>query len=194
MMDDYSGKNRRRGKGKIKITRRQKVDNKELTKELLSFKETIFRDINARDEKIKDLKEELKAELKKKTEEGKKNAIRINKKIEILQDQECPGQASERLGEIFLDLVENYATKSSFSGYTFLEEMKSRAIFFLLKYSAKSFNPEKSKNAFAYCTQIVKNAFIQVIKKEKKRAEAKKEYIENYFRSHDLSKKPENII
>lgn len=101
------------------------------------------------------------------------------------------GIASERLGQIFIDLVDNYATKASFSGYTFLEEMKSRAIFFLLKYS-KSFKPEKSSNAFAYCTEIVKNAFIQVIKKEKKHAETKKAYAEKFFRENDYKNK--NIL
>lgn len=94
------------------------------------------------------------------------------------------GIATDRLGEIFIDLVDNYATKSNFSGYSYLEEMKSRATFFLLMYS-KSFNPEKSDNAFAYCTQIVKNAFIQVIKKEKKHNETKKALVEKYFKEKD---------
>lgn len=135
-------RNRVRGKGKIKIIKRQRVDNKELLAELIKFK---------------------------------KNGI-----------------ASERLGEVFLDLVDNYATKSNFSGYSYLEEMKSRAIFFLLLYS-KSFNPEKSNNAFAYCTQIVKNAFIQVIKKENKHAETKKNFVEEFFRNVDYAKKEDNI-
>ena len=103
------------------------------------------------------------------------------------------GVASERLGEIFLDLVDNYATKSNFSGYSYLEEMKSRAIWFLLSYS-KGFNPEKSNNAFAYCTQIVKNAFIQVIKKENKISDAKKVYIEEFFRNVDNSKKGDILL
>ena len=103
------------------------------------------------------------------------------------------GVASERLGEIFLNLVDNYATKSNFSGYSFLEEMKSRAIFFLLKYST-SFNSEKSTNAFAYCTQIVKNAFIQVIKKENRHIETKKNYIEKFFREVNYHQKEDGLI
>jgi hypothetical protein len=102
-------------------------------------------------------------------------------------------KASERLGEIFIDLVDNYATKSNFSGYSYLEEMKSRAIFFLLMYS-KSFKPEKSNNAFAYCTQIVKHAFIQVIKKEKKHNETKKSYAETIFRNRNNVKKDDPLI
>jgi hypothetical protein len=135
-------RNRVRGKGKIKIIKRQRVDNKELLAELIKFKKS--------------------------------------------------GTASERLGEVFLDLVDNYATKSNFSGYSYLEEMKSRAIYFLLLYS-RSFNPEKSNNAFAYCTQIVKNAFIQVIKKENKHAETKKNFVEEFFRNVDYARKEDNI-
>jgi DNA-directed RNA polymerase specialized sigma subunit len=136
-------RNRKRGRGKIKIVKRDKVDNTELKKELVQY-------------------------------------IKTNK-------------ASERLGEIFLDLVENYATKSNFSGYSFLEEMKSRGIYFLLAYS-KSFNPEKSSNAFAYCTQIVKNAFIQVIIKEKKHAETKRAFAEKYRAEHKDYFKKENEV
>lgn len=142
-IEDDELRNRTRGKGKIKIIKRQRVDNKELLKELINFKETNI--------------------------------------------------ASERLGELFLDLVDNYATKSNFSGYSYLEEMKSRAVFFLLKYSL-SFNPKKSNNAFAYCTQIVKNAFIQVIKKENKHNETKKNYVEQFFRDVHYCKKDDDLM
>ena len=91
-------RNRKRGKGKIKIVKRQHVNSEELKNELIKFKK-------------------------------------------------C-GIASERLGEIFLDLVENLATKSNFSGYSYLEEMKSKAIFFLLNYS-KNYNPGWRKAAMA---------------------------------------------
>lgn len=144
-------RNRTRGKGKIKIVKRQHVNNEELSKELVAYKES-----------------------ERKHGKGK-------------------GIATERLGEIFIDLVDNFATKSNFSGYSFLEEMKSRAIYFLLRYSL-SFNPKKSNNAFAYCTQIVKNAFIQVIKKENKHIETKKNYIEKFFREVDYSKKDDELM
>jgi len=144
-------KNRMRGKGKMKIVKRQRVNNKELKEELLKY-----------------------------IESEKKNG----------KDK---GIATDRLGEIFMDLVENYATKKNFSSYSYLEEMKSRAILFLLKYS-KSFKPEKSDNAFAYCTQIVKNAFIQVIKKEKKHAEMKKAYVEKYYHEKNWLKREDHLL
>lgn len=136
-------RNRVRGKGKIKIVKRQHVDNKELVAELIKFKQS--------------------------------------------------GIATERLGELFLNLVDNYATKSNYSGYSYLEEMKSRAVFFLLNYSS-SFDPAKSNNAFAYCTQIVKNAFIQVIIKENRHNETKKKYIEQFFRNVHYDHKDDDLM
>jgi len=176
-MESSEEKNRKRGRGKIKITKRQHVNNKELVEEIVKFKKS-----------YNDAKEEK----EKRIEQAKKDKL-SPEKIEEIENEEVYGIPSERLGEIFLDLVDNFATKSNFSGYTYLEEMKSRAIFFLLKYS-KSFNPEKSKNAFAYCTQIVKNAFIQVIKKEKKYVESKKVLVERYYHERKFDKKDDDLI
>ncbi|MCS7316936.1 MAG: hypothetical protein NZZ41_01250 [Candidatus Dojkabacteria bacterium] len=95
------------------------------------------------------------------------------------------GIASERLGELFTLHTERYASALSFKNYTFLEEMKSQAKLFLLKY-AKSFDPNydsktgKKLNAFAYCTAIIYNAFIQVINREKKHSKLKDKIIKVY--------------
>lgn len=170
-------KNRRRGRGKIKITKRQHVNNEELVNELLDFKASYQDALKKKEEKIK---------------KAKKSGA-SSEKIKKLEDKEVYGVPSERLGEIFVNLVDNFATKSNFSGYTYLEEMKSRAIFFLLRYS-KNFDPEKSKNAFAYCTQFVYHAFLQVIKKEKKHIEAKKALVEKYYNEKRFDKKDDDLI
>lgn len=94
------------------------------------------------------------------------------------------GQASDRLGELFMIHVQRCASAANFKGYTYRNEMESTALFFLLKYS-KNFNPEKQiakgkkPNAFAYCTQIIHNAFLQVIAKEKKHSTLKDKLIKN---------------
>ena len=44
---------------------------------------------------------------------------------------------------------------------------------------AKNFNPEKSKNPFAYFTQIIYYAFIRRITKEKKQTQIKQKIIDN---------------
>jgi hypothetical protein len=199
-------KNRKRGKGKIKIIKRQHVNNAELIKELQAFKATVEVEKEQKKEELKKIKEEI-VSLKNELEEYQqlkrprentltdlKNKLKDKKaEYDNVFKRPCNGRATERLGEMFLDLIENYATKPCYSGYTYLEEMKSRATFFLLKYS-RSFNPEKSNNAFAYCTEIVKNAFIQVIKKEKKKSEAKKQYVEDYLKNLDYHKKDDRLL
>jgi len=170
-------KNRRRGRGKIKITKRQLVDNSELVQELVNFRASYEKEVNDHKNKIKERK--------------KKGASATE--IKKLEQKEIFGTPSERLGEIFVNLVDNFATKTNFSGYTYLEEMKSRAIFFLLKYS-KNFDPAKSKNAFAYCTQFVYHAFLQVIKKEKKHIETKKALVEKYYNERHFERKDDDLI
>lgn len=65
-----------------------------------------------------------------------------------------------------MKLVNNFANKRNFSGYTYLDDMKSEALITCVKY-AHNFNPEKSNNAFAYFTQIINNAFKMYLNKEK---------------------------
>lgn len=104
------------------------------------------------------------------------------------------GKATERLGELFTIHVDRYATSLSFKNYTYLDEMKSQAKLFLLKYST-SFDPNyaakngKKMNAFAYCTSIIYNAFLQVIQREKKHSALKDKLIKNAEKiNHELEK------
>ena len=70
------------------------------------------------------------------------------------------------IGECVMKLVENFAHKRNFSGYTYLNDMKSEALLTCVKY-AHNFNPDKSDNAFAYFTEIIKNSFKMYLNKEK---------------------------
>jgi len=74
----------------------------------------------------------------------------------------------EYLGECFLKIATNLSTKPNFSGYDFKEEMIYDGIENCLMY-VNRFDPNKSNNPFAYFTQIIWNAFIRRIKKEKKK-------------------------
>lgn len=76
------------------------------------------------------------------------------------------------MAECFLKIVKGLGRKKNFSGYLFLDDMKSQAIEQCVRY-ADRFNIEKSENAFAYFTQISYHAFIQMINKEKKIAKTK---------------------
>ncbi len=68
--------------------------------------------------------------------------------------------------ECFLEITRRIGTKRSFSGYSYLDDMKSEAIEHCLKASGK-FNI-KFENPFAYFSQCVHHAFLQYLKKENK--------------------------
>jgi hypothetical protein len=73
----------------------------------------------------------------------------------------------EYVGECFMKIAENLSHKPNFLSYTFRDEMISDAIENCVMY-ADNFNPAKSKNPFAYFTQIVYYAFLRRIQREKK--------------------------
>lgn len=87
---------------------------------------------------------------------------------------------NEKLGYTIKLLVDHYLHKPCFSNYTFKDKMASEAIYLCVKY-AKNFNPEISKNPFAFFTQIAWSGFIKVIQQEKKISVLKKELYDRAF-------------
>ena len=81
------------------------------------------------------------------------------------------------IGECFLKIATHLAYKPNFINYTYREDMVSDGIENCLQY-VKHFNPEKSKNPFAYFTQIIYYAFLRRIAKEKKQTHVKNKMIE----------------
>jgi len=75
----------------------------------------------------------------------------------------CP----EYIGECFLKIANRLSYRPNFINYAFREEMVSDGIENCIQYMY-NFNPEKSKNPFAYFTQIIYYAFVRRIQKEKK--------------------------
>ena len=71
------------------------------------------------------------------------------------------------LGSCFLKIATHLSYKPNFVNYMFREDMICDGIENCLKY-IDNFNPEKSKNPFAYFTQIIYYAFLRRIQKEKK--------------------------
>lgn len=82
------------------------------------------------------------------------------------------------IGECFLKIATHLSYRPNFINYTYKEEMISDGIENCLQY-ASNFNPEKSKNPFAYFTQIIYYAFLRRIQKEKKQTELKQKLIQN---------------
>jgi hypothetical protein len=73
----------------------------------------------------------------------------------------------EYVGECILMIAERLSSKPNFANYTYKEEMISDGIENCLTY-LDNFDPEKSKNPFAYLTQIIYYAFLRRISREKK--------------------------
>jgi hypothetical protein len=71
------------------------------------------------------------------------------------------------IGECFMKIAEGLSHKPNFINYTYRDEMISDGIENCLMYFA-NFDPDKSKNPFAYFTQIIYYAFLRRIQKEKK--------------------------
>jgi len=98
------------------------------------------------------------------------------KEAEELGEPQPP--VSNYIGECFLKIANHLSYRPNFINYTYREEMISDGIENCLQY-ASNFNPEKSKNPFAYFTQIIYYAFIRRIQKEKKQQHVKHKIIEN---------------
>ena len=71
------------------------------------------------------------------------------------------------IGECFLKIAEHLSRKPNFISYTYRDEMISDGVENCIQYF-RNFDPAKSKNPFAYFTQIIYYAFLRRIHKEKK--------------------------
>lgn len=77
----------------------------------------------------------------------------------------------------FIQIATNLGSKGNFSGYTYKDEMILDAIENCIK-AVHNFDPEKSKNPFAYFTQISWYAFLRRIEAEKKQTYIKYKSLE----------------
>ena len=104
--------------------------------------------------------------------------IRYQEDIEIarLQDKTKP-VIPRYIGECFLKIANHLSFKPNFVNYMFKEDMISDGIENCVQY-IHNFNPEKSRNPFAYFTQIIHYAFLRRIQREKRKLEIKNKIIE----------------
>lgn len=82
------------------------------------------------------------------------------------------------IGECFLKIAHGLAYKPNFINYTYREDMMGDGIENCLRYYL-NFNPAKSKNPFAYFTQIMWYAFLRRIQAESKQLYIKYKSIQN---------------
>ena len=81
------------------------------------------------------------------------------------------------IGSCFLKIATHLSYKPNFVNYMFRDDMISDGIENCVQY-IHNFDPAKSKNPFAYFTQIIHYAFLRRIQKEKKQLEIKTKIIE----------------
>jgi hypothetical protein len=89
------------------------------------------------------------------------------KSIEAKKNKTTPPPIPNYIGECFMKIAEGLSHKPNFINYTYRDEMISDGIENCLMYFS-NFDPTKSKNPFAYFTQIIYYAFLRRIQKEKK--------------------------
>ena len=117
-------------------------------------------------------------------------------KTEIEESDEVddlPPMVTEYMGECFYKIATHLSYSPNFINYTYREEMIGDGIENCIRY-AKNFNPEKSKNPFAYFTQIIYYAFIRRITKEKKQSAIKQKIIDNTsMKTYDVMEGDDDI-
>ena len=87
-------------------------------------------------------------------------------------------QVTNYIGECFLKIATHLSYRPNFINYTYRDEMIADGIENCLQYCG-NFDPEKSKNPFAYFTQIIYYAFLRRIAKEKKQTHVRNKMIES---------------
>ena len=104
--------------------------------------------------------------------------IRYREDVEIAQIRDLPKPVIPRyIGECFLKIATHLSFKPNFVNYMFKDDMVCDGIENCVQY-IHNFDPAKSKNPFAYFTQIIHYAFLRRIQKEKKQLEIKSKILE----------------
>jgi hypothetical protein len=99
-------------------------------------------------------------------------------KVEIAKIKGRPKpRIDEYIGDCFLKIATHLSYRPNFINYMYKEDMISDGVENCVQY-IDNFNPEKSKNPFAYFTQIVYYAFLRRIAKEKRQMDIKDKIIE----------------
>jgi hypothetical protein len=106
--------------------------------------------------------------------------IKYKKEVKRAKRDDLPKPGvNDYIGKCFMDIAENLAKKPNFANYTFKEEMIGDAVENCMMYTT-NFDPNKSKNPFAFFTQIIFYAFLRRIEKEKKQLYIKMRQFEEY--------------
>ena len=104
--------------------------------------------------------------------------INHKERVKRAASQEKPKpRIPEYVGDCFLKIATHLSYRPNFINYMYKEDMVSDGIENCVQY-IDNFDPEKSKNPFAYFTQIVYFAFLRRIAKEKRQQSIREKIIE----------------
>lgn len=87
------------------------------------------------------------------------------------------GKLTEKLGDMIIKLSKRYSTRGNLRAYTYVDELQGEAIIHLCAAGLK-FDEKKSKNPFAYFTQLIKCAMIKVLNAEKRAQDIRDDILE----------------
>lgn len=97
----------------------------------------------------------------------------------------------EYVGACLLQIANRLSYKPNFANYMFREEMIGDGIENCINY-LNNFDPDKSKNPFAYFTQIIYYAFLRRIDREKRQLYVKHKALENSMLMNELEEHGES--
>ena len=99
-------------------------------------------------------------------------------RLDIAKRRDLPKpRISNYVGECFLKIATHLSYKPNFVNYMFREDMISDGIENCVQY-IHNFDPNKSRNPFAYFTQIIHYAFLRRIQREKRQLDIKNKIVE----------------
>lgn len=125
----------------------------------------------------------------------KRNRIKNLLKERIIRDSvlTCIDDSSyERFGVVILLMIKNILTKPNFSGYTYVDDFYSDAVYKILKYlhnfdhTMISQRTGQPVNSFAYISQYIHNSIIYIINTKKKENDNMKKRVEMENLTHNL--------
>ena len=101
------------------------------------------------------------------------------------------GKTTNKLGNMYMELTKRFAKKGNWRGYTYRDEMESRAIE-QLSAVGLLFNEAKSDNPFAYYTVCCTTAFTSILNQEKKNQKLRDDMIEMAGATPSMTRQIEN--
>ena len=113
----------------------------------------------------------------------------VKYKIKVKQAEEKglpKPRVNNYIGGCFLKIATHLSYRPNFINYMYKDDMVCDGIENCIQY-IDNFDPEKSKNPFAYFTQIVYYAFLRRIQKEKRQMDIKDKILEKSGYNHVFS-------